>query len=231
MQTDACVEAGTGDDRPDEGGSGGTRRPGIITPFARGVGGGFNSTAADMGSTVVERSIQGLGWLAGAGVRTIGGGVLNGTLRAVGLRDDEDAWADHADDETPEPLAITQSRERDEPMGIGWRPRAKAKAEPMSAYYGSGASSSSSRPQRMPFGMNWVPVEVPVFDLTQGDSSEDAPGPAAAAARPRRARRPGPGFRQIAQGDVAEAQAQATLAEAQAPLRRRRNGRERVDTE
>jgi hypothetical protein len=144
-QTDAYVEAGTGDDRPDDGGGGGPRRPGIITPFARGVGGGFNSTAADMGSIVVERSIQGLGWLAGAGVRTIGSGVLNGTLRAVGLRDDEDAWADHADDETPEPLAITdRPRERDEPLAIEWKPRAKAKAEPMSAYYGSGASSSSS---------------------------------------------------------------------------------------
>ena len=51
-QTDAYVEAGTGSDGPDDGGGGGgPRRPGIITPFARGVGGGFNSTAADMGST------------------------------------------------------------------------------------------------------------------------------------------------------------------------------------
>jgi len=233
-QTDAYVEAGTGPDdghdRPDHGG-GGIRRPAVITPFARGVGGGFNSTAADMGSTVVERSIQGLGWLAGAGVRTIGGGVLNGTLRAVGLRDNEDAWADHADDETPPPLAITPSREREEPMGIGRKPRAKAKAEPMSAYYGSGASSSSSLPQRAPFGVNWVSVPPVVIDLSADDvdaETEDAEAPqrpAAPAARPRRARRPAPGFRQIAQDDVAAAR--ATLA-AMGELRRRRNGRAQV---
>ena len=209
-QTDAYVEAGTGDDRPDDGGGGGgTRRPGIITPFARGVGGGFNSTAADMGSVVIERSLQGAGWLAGAGIGALAKGTLNGAKRIVGIHND------HPDTE-PEESAP-------EPMEPVWKPRPKAKAEPTSPWYhGSGASSSSSPPQRgMPWGVDAlapaVPVEVPTFDLTAADTEDEAPhGPAAAAARRQ------PGFRQIAQRDVRAAQ--DTLA-ALGPLPRKRNGR------
>jgi hypothetical protein len=211
-QTDAYVEAGTGDDRPDDGGGGGgTRRPGIITPFARGVGGGFNSTAADMGSVVIERSLQGAGWLAGAGISALAKGTLNGAKRIVGIHNDTPDT--EPEESAPEPL---------EPV---WKPRPKAKAEPTSPWYhGSGASSSSSPPQRaMPWGVNAlapaVPVEVPTFDLTAEDADtehEVPPGPAAAAARRRT------GFRQIAERDVRAAQ--DTLA-ALGPLPRKRNGR------
>ena len=186
-QTDTYTETGTGPDdghdRPDHGG-GGIRRPGIITPFTSGVARGFGSTAARLGGALIEGGIHGMGLIAGAGIGAMTHGAVGGVQRLAGIEPANPL--DLVPDESPEPLAI-----EDRPRAA----RAKAKAEPLSPYYGSGASSSSSPPQRtMPFGLNFlapaVPVEVPTFDLTMEDTEEEAPpGPAAAAARPRRRRR------------------------------------------
>jgi hypothetical protein len=189
-QTDAYVEARTGPDdghdRPDDGGGGGIRRPGIITPFTSGVARGFGSTAARMGGALIEGGIHGMGLIAGAGIGAMTHGAVGGVQRLAGI-------------EPANPLDLVPDEVSPEPLAIDDRPRAnaraKAKAEPLSPYYGSGASSSNSPPQRtMPWGVNFmapaVPVEVPTFDLTVEDTEEEAPpGPAAAAARPRRRRR------------------------------------------
>jgi len=67
------------------------------------------------------------------------------------------------DEVSPAPLAI-----EDRPRA---KARAKARAEPVSPWYNSGGSSSSSSPSpAMPWGVNVpalapaVPVHVPVFD-------------------------------------------------------------------
>ena len=162
-----------------------------------------------------------MGLIAGAGIGAMTHGAVGGIQRLAGI-EPPDPLALGPDDEYPAPLAI-----EDLPRATA---RAKAKAEPMSPYYGSGASSSSSSPQRMPFGVNWapaVPVPTVFIDLTAEDpdteDAEDHQGPAAAAARPRRVRRDRRGgFENIADRDVAAAH--ATLA-AMPPLPPRRNGR------
>ena len=149
---------------------------------------------------MIEGGIHGLGVIAGAGLGALANGAVGGVQRLAGIEPANPL--DLVPDEvSPEPLAI-----EDRPLASEDRPRAKArakaKAEPVSPWYNSGGSSSSSSPSpAMPWGVNVpgiapeVPVHVPVFDLTANDEDEEEeeeeapPGPAAAAARPRCRRR------------------------------------------
>ena len=216
-QTEAYTETGTGPDdghdRPDHGGGGGIRRPGIITPFTSGVARGFGSTAARLGGAMIEGSIHGLGAIAGAGLGALANGAVGGVQRLAGI-------------EPANPLDLVPDEVSPEPLAIEDRPRAKARAkaraEPVSPWYNSGGSSSSSSPSpAMPWGVNVpalapaVPVHIPVFDIsTDTEQEEEEPPAPAAAARP--------GFRQIAQADVLLAERTAHMSRF---LPRKRNGR------
>ena len=161
-----------------------------------------------------------MGLIAGAGIGAMANGAYGGVQALTGM--EPPTFQDSEPEVSLAPLTV-----EDMPRVA----RAKARAQPLSPYFGSSASSSSPPPQRTPFGVNWVSVPPVVIDLSADDvdaETEDAEAPqrpaapAAPAARRRVRRDRQGGFENIANRDVVAAR--ATLA-AMAPLPPRRHGR------
>ena len=140
---------------------------GIISAISNGASGGANSLVADLGAGAVHALAYG----AAAGTAA----VVKGSFRAI----------KHLATGT-NPLSVADDEEEEERAAEPMSAHPKAKAQAKSSWFG-GSSGSQDKPSPPPYPAQWSHEAVSAYNGVHevNSSGEEAPGPAAAARRPR----------------------------------------------
>ena len=140
---------------------------GIISAISNGASNGANSSAADLGAGVVHALAYGAGVASAA--------VVKGGFRAV----------KHLATGT-NPLSVADDEEEEERSPEPMQAHPKAKAQPKSSSWWGGSNGSQDKPSPHPYPALWSHEAVSAYNgVHEVSSEEEAPGPVAAARRPR----------------------------------------------